>query len=123
MEGIVFCNDCAGARRLVPCVCATAPRRWQSSRSPPPPALARGSPGRSGGSAQRGAKLRIERHQEQKPANPVALLRQRAEDLNNSSAALKQLADAEEPLLNSLSDAQKRLLSPYAGDRRARKKN
>jgi hypothetical protein len=71
------------------------------------------------------AKLRVERYQEQKSANPVALLRQRAEDLSSASVALKQLADAEEPLLNSLDDAQKKLFSTYADnarDRRARTK-
>ncbi len=61
------------------------------------------------------AKLRVERYQEQKSSNPVELLRQRAEDLSAASAALKQLADAEEPLLNSLDDAQKRLFSTYGG--------
>jgi hypothetical protein len=61
------------------------------------------------------AKLRVERYQEQKPTNPVALLRQRAEDLSTASVALKQLADAEEPLLNSLDDTQKRLFTTYAG--------
>ena len=64
------------------------------------------------------AKLRVERYQEQKPADPVALLRQRAEDLSSASAALKQLADAEEPLLNSLDDAQKHRFSAYAGSGR-----
>ena len=34
------------------------------------------------------AKLRVERYQEQKSANPVELLRQRAEDLTAASAAL-----------------------------------
>ena len=62
------------------------------------------------------AKLRVERHQEQKPTDPVALLRQRAEDLSSASEALKQLADAEEHLLNSLDDTQKQLLLTYAGD-------
>ncbi len=66
------------------------------------------------------AKLRAERHQEQKPTDPVALLRQRSEDLSHASAALKQLADAEEVLLNSLDDAQKRLFSTYAGSARGR---
>jgi hypothetical protein len=64
------------------------------------------------------AKLRVERYQEQKPANPVALLRQRAEDLSSASAALKQLADAEEPLFNSLDDTQKRLFTTYGGHAR-----
>ncbi|MGD0025774.1 MAG: Spy/CpxP family protein refolding chaperone [Xanthobacteraceae bacterium] len=60
------------------------------------------------------AKLRVERYQEQKSANPVELLRQRAEDLSSDSAALKQLADAEELLLNSLDDAQKQRLATFA---------
>jgi hypothetical protein len=34
---------------------------------------------------------------------------------------LKQLADAEEPLFNSLDDAQKQLLSTYAGNARERR--
>ena len=63
-------------------------------------------------------KLRVERHQEQKPSNPVELLRQRAEDLSAASAALKQLADAEEPLLNSLDDTQKRLFLMYGSKTR-----
>ena len=72
------------------------------------------------------AKLRVERHQEQKPTDPVALLRQRAEDLSSASEALKQLADAEEQLLNSLDDTQKQLLLTYAGNsphRSGKKKN
>jgi len=64
------------------------------------------------------AKLRVERYQEQKSANPVELLRQRAEDLSAASAALKQLADAEEPLINSLDDTQKHLFFAYAGKTR-----
>jgi hypothetical protein len=52
------------------------------------------------------AKLRVEQYQEQKSANPVELLRQRVEDLSSASAALKQLADAGEPLLNSPDDAE-----------------
>jgi zinc resistance-associated protein len=67
------------------------------------------------------AKLRVERYQEQKSANPIELLRQRAEDLAAASTALKQLADAEEPLFNSLDDAQKQLLSTYAGNARERR--
>jgi zinc resistance-associated protein len=66
------------------------------------------------------ARLRVERHQELKQTNPVELLRERAEDLSNASVALKQLADAEEQLLNSLDDTQKHLLSAYAGDTRDR---
>jgi hypothetical protein len=64
------------------------------------------------------AKLRVERYQEQKSANPIALLRQRADDLSVASVALKQLADAEEPLFNSLDDTQKRLFTTYCGKAR-----
>jgi zinc resistance-associated protein len=59
------------------------------------------------------AKLRVERYQEQKPANPVALLRRRAEDLSSASSALTQLADAEELLLDSLDDAQKKRFATF----------
>jgi hypothetical protein len=52
---------------------------------------------------------------------PVALLRQRVEDLSSASVALKQLADAEEPLLNSFDDAQKQLFSTYASNARDRR--
>ncbi len=64
------------------------------------------------------AKLRVERYQEPKPSNPVELLRQRAEDLSAASAALKQLADAEEPLINSLDNTQKHRFFAYAGSGR-----
>jgi len=67
------------------------------------------------------AKLRVERYQETKSANPVELLRQRAEDLSSASAALKQLADAEEPLLNSFDDAQKHRLATFARHARERR--
>jgi hypothetical protein len=64
------------------------------------------------------AKLRVERYQEQKSANPIELLRQRADDLSAASAALKQLADAEEPLINSLDNTQKQRFFTYAGSGR-----
>ena len=57
------------------------------------------------------ALLRVERHEEQRPANPVALLRQRADDLTAASVALRQLADAEAPPINSLDDTQKHLFA------------
>jgi hypothetical protein len=67
------------------------------------------------------AKLRVERFQEQKSTDPVGLLRQRAADLGSASAALKQLADAEEPLLKSFDDAQKRRLATFARIARERR--
>ena len=129
VEDIVCCNDCLGACQLGRCLCAKA-------------AFAAGRLGRScrcgdiaahkaalkltseqeknwpayEAALRKLAKLRVERYQEQKPADPVELLRQRAEDLSGASAALKQLADAEEPLLNSLDDAQKRRFSTYGGN-------
>jgi len=72
------------------------------------------------------AKLRAERLQArfhpQEPANEVERLRRRAEALSSIGAALKQLADAEEPLLASLTDAQKHrfdILSRIARERAA----
>jgi hypothetical protein len=46
-----------------------------------------------------------------KPDDPVARLRQRAEDMSASSAALKKIADAADPLYKSLDDGQKRRLA------------
>ncbi|MBR0774208.1 Spy/CpxP family protein refolding chaperone [Bradyrhizobium diazoefficiens] len=45
------------------------------------------------------------------PEDPVARLRQRAEDMGASSAALKKIADAADPLYKTLDDGQKRRLS------------
>ncbi|MBR0719036.1 Spy/CpxP family protein refolding chaperone [Bradyrhizobium liaoningense] len=45
------------------------------------------------------------------PDDPVARLRQRAEDMGASSAALKKIADAADPLYKTLDDAQKRRLA------------
>lgn len=46
-----------------------------------------------------------------KPDDPVARLRQRAEDMGATSAALKKIADAAEPLYKTLDDGQKRRLA------------
>lgn len=46
-----------------------------------------------------------------KPEDPVARLRQRAEDMGASSAALKKIADAADPLYKSLDEGQKRRLA------------
>jgi len=45
-----------------------------------------------------------------KPEDPIARLRQRAEDMGATSAALKKIADAADPLYKTLDDAQKRRL-------------
>jgi hypothetical protein len=64
------------------------------------------------------AKLRIDRANARMNAgppdrleDPVARLRQRAEDMGASSAALKKIADAADPLYKSLDDGQKRRLA------------
>ena len=66
------------------------------------------------------AKLRIDRANARmnagpgdadKPEDPVARLRQRAEDMGATSAALKKIADAADPLYKTLDDGQKRRLA------------
>ncbi|WP_027548419.1 Spy/CpxP family protein refolding chaperone [Bradyrhizobium sp. WSM2254] len=66
------------------------------------------------------AKLRIDRANARmdaapgaadKPEDPVARLRQRAEDMAASSAALKKIADAADPLYKTLDEGQKRRLA------------
>lgn len=66
------------------------------------------------------AKLRIERANARmnagpgdtdKPEDPVARLRQRAEDMGATSSALKKIADAADPLYKTLDEGQKRRLA------------
>lgn len=69
------------------------------------------------------AKLRIDRanarmnarpdesQDQQKPADPVARLRERAEAMAMSAAAMKKIADAADPLYKTLDDGQKRRLA------------
>ena len=66
------------------------------------------------------AKLRIDRANARmnagpgdadKPGDPIARLRQRAEDMGASSAALKKIADAADPLYKTLDEGQKRRLA------------
>jgi hypothetical protein len=68
------------------------------------------------------AKLRIDRanarmnakrdaQDEQKPDDPVARLRERADNMAASAAALKKIADAADPLYKTLDDGQKRRLA------------
>ena len=66
------------------------------------------------------AKLRIDRANARmnaapgaadKPEDPVARLRQQAEDMGASSAALKKIADAADPLYKTLDEGQKRRLA------------
>jgi hypothetical protein len=51
------------------------------------------------------------RDQQQKPDDPVARLRQRAEAMGTTAAALKKIADAADPLYKTLDDGQKRRLA------------
>jgi hypothetical protein len=69
------------------------------------------------------AKLRIDRanarmnamrddsRDQQKPDDPVARLRDRAETMGTTAAALKKIADAADPLYKTLDDGQKRRLA------------
>jgi hypothetical protein len=67
------------------------------------------------------AKLRIDRanarmnaqrdEDQQKPDDPVARLRERADSMANSAAAMKKIADAADPLYKTLDDGQKRRLA------------
>ena len=56
-------------------------------------------------------KAREDAQDEQTPDNPVARLRQRADDMATASAALKKIADAADPLYKTLDDGQKRRLA------------
>ncbi|MBR0825714.1 Spy/CpxP family protein refolding chaperone [Bradyrhizobium manausense] len=80
------------------------------------------------------AKLRIDRANARmnpapgsadKPDDPVARLRQRADDMGATSAALKKIADAADPLYKTLDDGQKRRLAvltrgPFGGGEEGR---
>lgn len=68
------------------------------------------------------AKLRIDRANarmeteknsdaQQKPSDPVTRLRERADNMATSAAALKKIADAADPLYKTLDDSQKRRLT------------
>ena len=68
------------------------------------------------------AKLRIDRanarmnsprddSSQQKPDDPVARLRDRAENMAGTAAAMKKIADAADPLYKTLDDGQKRRLA------------
>ncbi len=68
------------------------------------------------------AKLRIDRanarmngppqsQDQQKPADPVARLRERADTMASTAAAMKKIADAADPLYETLDEGQKRRLA------------
>src|SRR5260370_2882809 len=48
----------------------------------------------------------------QKPDDPVARLRERADNMATSAAAMKKIADAADPLYKALDNGQKRRLAP-----------
>ena len=55
----------------------------------------------------------------QKPDDPLARLRERADNMATSAAAMKKIADAADPLYKTLDDGQKRRLAVLTGmDRR-----
>jgi hypothetical protein len=56
-------------------------------------------------------KARDEAQDQQKPEDPVARLRERADDMAASAAAMKKIADAADPLYKTLDDGQKRRLA------------
>jgi hypothetical protein len=59
------------------------------------------------------ARMKAENDQtdQQKAEDPVARLRERADNMANSAAALKKIADAADPLYKTLDDGQKRRLA------------
>jgi hypothetical protein len=52
-------------------------------------------------------------HRQGRPTDPMQRLRQRAETLGGMGAALSRVADAQEPLYNSLDEAQKRRFAEF----------
>lgn len=56
-------------------------------------------------------KAREQAQDQQTPPDPVARLRQRADNMAATSAALKKIADAADPLYKTLDDGQKRRLA------------
>ncbi len=55
--------------------------------------------------------MRIRTISQQKPDDPVARLRERADNMATSAAAMKKIADAADPLYKTLDDGQKRRLA------------
>ena len=51
----------------------------------------------------------------QKPDDPVTRLRERADNMATSAAAMKKIADAADPLYKTLDDGQKRRLAVLTG--------
>src|SRR3954449_3220053 len=55
--------------------------------------------------------MRDDNRDRQMPADPVARLRERADTMSTSAAAMKKIADAADPLYKTLDDGQKRRLA------------
>jgi len=57
------------------------------------------------------ARINVKPDDAQKPNDPVSRLRQRADDMAATAAAMKKIADAADPLYQTLDDGQKRRLA------------
>jgi len=57
------------------------------------------------------ARMNAQNDDQQKPDDPVARLRERADNMATSAAAMKKIADAADPLYKTLDDGQKRRLA------------
>ena len=64
------------------------------------------------------AREEAEGQDQQKPDDPVARLRERADNMSASAMALKKIADAADPLYKTLDDGQKRRLAILTHARR-----
>src|SRR5215475_8966870 len=66
------------------------------------------------------ARMKAEQSDQQTPDDPVARLRDRADTMATTAAAMKKIADAADPLYKSLDDAQKRRLAMLTHHRQGR---
>ena len=66
------------------------------------------------------ARMKTEQSDQQTPDDPVARLRDRADTMAVTAAAMKKIADAADPLYKSLDDAQKRRLAMLTHHRQGR---
>ena len=57
------------------------------------------------------ARMNAQQNEDQQPDDPVARLRERADNMATSAAAMKKIADAADPLYKTLDDGQKRRLA------------
>jgi len=57
------------------------------------------------------ARINVKPDDAQKPDDPVSRLRQRADDMATTAAAMKKIADGADPLYKTLDDGQKRRLA------------